>query len=66
MTRILVTGANVVIHGLDSAAHPLMQVIEYKRRQRDWLINLYNPLLGDYPGRLQRLEHPFVTSRIVD
>ena len=52
-------------HGLDSAAYLFTEVIEYVYERRESLINLYHPLLGDYPNRLPLLQHPLVNNRIV-
>lgn len=53
-------------HGLDSAAYLFTAVIDYIYGRRDSLINLYHPLLGEYPRRLPRVEHPLVNNKIVD
>jgi hypothetical protein len=53
-------------HGLDSAAHLFSEVIEYIQGRRDTLINMYHPLLGEYPKRLPKIIHPLVNNRIAD
>ena len=53
-------------HGMDSAVHLFEAVIDLASGRRDSLINLYHPLLGDYPRRKPRVEHPLVNNRIVD
>ncbi|MBI2747513.1 MAG: aminotransferase [Burkholderiales bacterium] len=53
-------------HDLDSAAFLFEEVIEYVYGRRSSLINLYHPLLGEYPRRRPRIEHPLVNNRIVD
>ena len=52
--------------GLDSAQYLFGEVIEFLYGRRDSLINLYHPLLGDYPKRKPIVEHPLVNNRIVD
>lgn len=53
-------------HGMDSAVHLFEAVIDLAYGRRDSLINLYHPLLGDYPRRKPRVEHPLVNNRIID
>jgi len=53
-------------HGVDSAVHLFEAVIDLAYGRRDSLINLYHPLLGDYPHRKPKVEHPLVNNRIVD
>ncbi len=53
-------------HGLDSAQYLFKNVIDYVYGKKDSLINLYHPLLGEYPNRLPKIEHPLVNNRIVD
>jgi hypothetical protein len=53
-------------HGLDSAAYLFKSVIELANGERGSLINLYHPLLGEYPQRLPRIKHTLVNNRIVD
>lgn len=53
-------------HDLDSAAYLFKAVIDYVYGRRESLINLYHPLLGEYPRHLPRVEHPLVNNRIVD
>ena len=53
-------------HGLDSAQYLFTNVIDYIYGNKDSLINLYHPLLGEYPNRLPKIEHPLVNNRIVD
>jgi hypothetical protein len=53
-------------HGLDSAQYLFTSVIDYAYGRRDSLINLYHPLLGEYPNRSPKIEHPLVNNRIVD
>lgn len=52
-------------HGLDSAAYLFEAVIDYVYGRRESLINLYHPLLGEYPRRLPTVEHPLANNRIV-
>ncbi|MDB2497676.1 aminotransferase [Alphaproteobacteria bacterium] len=53
-------------HGLDSAVHLFSEVVECIYGRRDTLINMYHPLLGEYPKRLPKISHPLVNNRIVD
>lgn len=53
-------------HGLDSAVHLFEAVIDHVYGRRQSLADLYHPLLGEYPRRLPRVEHPLVNNRIVD
>lgn len=52
--------------GLDSAQYLFGEVIEYLYGRRESLINLYHPLLGEYPNRKPKIDHPLVNNRIVD
>jgi hypothetical protein len=52
-------------HGLDSAQYLFTNVIDYVYGRRESLINLYHPLLGEYPNRSPKIEHPLVNNRIV-
>lgn len=53
-------------HGLDSAQYLFGEVIDYLYGHRESLINLYHPLLGEYPKHKPRVEHPLVYNHIVD
>jgi len=53
-------------HGLDSAQYLFSNVIDYVYGRKESLINLYHPLLGEYPNRLPKIQHPLVNNRIVD
>ena len=53
-------------HGLDSAQYLFSNVIDYVYGRKGSLINLYHPLLGEYPNRLPKIENPLVNNRIVD
>ena len=53
-------------HGLDSAVYLFTEVIEYLLGRRESLINLYHPLIGDYPRRAPRIDHPLQNNRIPD
>lgn len=53
-------------HGLDSAQYLFSNVIEYVYGRKESLINLYHPLLGEYPNRSPKIQHPLVNNRIVD
>jgi glycosyltransferase involved in cell wall biosynthesis len=51
-------------HGLDSARFLFENVIDYIHGRKESLINLYHPLLGEYPNRSPRIVHPLVNNRI--
>jgi hypothetical protein len=53
-------------HGFDSAQYLFSNVIDYVYGKKDSLINLYHPLLGEYPNRSPKIQHPLVNNRIVD
>ena len=53
-------------HGLDSAQYLFGNVIDYVYGRCDSLINLYHPLLGEYPNRSTKIEHPLIKSRIIN
>lgn len=53
-------------HGLDSAQYLFTNVIDYVYGKKDSLINLYHPLLGAYPNRSPKINHPLMNNRIVD
>jgi glycosyltransferase involved in cell wall biosynthesis len=53
-------------HGLDSAQYLFTNVIEYVYGRKESLINLYHPILGEYPNRSPKIQHPLLNSRIVD
>jgi len=53
-------------HGLDSAQFLFMNVIEYLYGKRDSLINLYHPLLGEYPNRSPKIVHPLINNQVAN
>jgi glycosyltransferase involved in cell wall biosynthesis len=53
-------------HGLDSARFVFGEIIEFLQGNRESLINLFHPLLGEYPNRSPKIVHPLVKNRIVD
>ena len=53
-------------HGLDSAQYLFKNVIDYLYGRKETLINLYHPVLGEYPNRSPKIEHPLVNNKIVD
>ncbi|MFQ4139205.1 glycosyltransferase [Nodosilinea sp. PGN35] len=53
-------------HGLDSAQYLFTNVIDYVYGRKESLINLYHPLLGEYPKRKPPVLHPLINNRIVD
>jgi hypothetical protein len=52
--------------GFESAQYLFGEMVEYLYGRRDSLINLYHPLLGEYPKRKPRVRHPLVKNQIVD
>ena len=53
-------------HGLDSAQYLFENVFDYIYGKKDSIINLYHPILGEYPNRSPKVKHPLVNNRIVD
>ena len=53
-------------HGYDSSHYLFSNVIDYIYGRKESIINLYHPILGDYPNRSPKIEHPLVKNRIVD
>lgn len=53
-------------HGLDSAQYLFENVFDYIYGKKDSIINLYHPILGEYPNRIPRIKHPLVQNRIFD
>ena len=53
-------------HGYDSAHYLFSNVIDYIYGKKESIINLYHPILGDYPNRSPKIDHPLVKNRIVD
>jgi glycosyltransferase involved in cell wall biosynthesis len=53
-------------HGLDSAQYLFTNVIDYLYGRKESLINLYHPILGEYPNRSPKIQHPLVNNKIVD
>ena len=41
-------------------------VLDYVFGRKDTLLDLYHPILGEYPNRSPKIQHPLVNSRIVD
>jgi glycosyltransferase involved in cell wall biosynthesis len=53
-------------HGFDSAQYLFTKTIDHVYERGSSLMNLYHPLLGEYPRRSPKIEHPLVNNRIVD
>jgi glycosyltransferase involved in cell wall biosynthesis len=53
-------------HGLDSSQYLFTNVIDYLYGRKDSLINLYHPLLGEYPNRSPKIQHPLFNNRIIN
>ena len=51
-------------HGEDSARYLFSNVIDYVYGRKESLINLYHPLLGEYPNRSPKIQHPLVNNKI--
>jgi hypothetical protein len=52
-------------HGLDSAQHLFINIIDFIYGRISHLNNLYHPLLGEYPNRRPKIQHPLVNNRLV-
>lgn len=52
-------------HGMDSAVYLFEAILDRAFGRRQTLIDLYHPLLAEYPRRLQRVEHPLINNRII-
>jgi hypothetical protein len=53
-------------HGYMQAQHLFTSVLGYLDGQDINLLNLYHPILGEYPNSSARIEHPLFNNRIVD
>lgn len=53
-------------HDLDSAAYLFEAVVDYVHKRRESLINLYHPILGEYPNRSAKIVSPLLNNKIVD
>jgi len=53
-------------HGFRSAQHLFHSVLQHLDGNNVNLLNLYHPLLGEYPASSPRIQHPLVNNRIVD
>ncbi|MFN3998510.1 hypothetical protein [Algoriphagus sp.] len=51
-------------HGLDSCQYVFGEIIAKLKGERDSLINLFHPLLGEYPKRSPKISHPLKNNRI--
>lgn len=54
----------VKYHGLDSSRYLFRHVVDYVTGQRDTIMNLYHPLLGEYPRRSAAVVSPLVRGRV--
>lgn len=50
--------------GYDSAVHLFGNVLDYVYGRRESLMNLYHPLLGEYPNRSPKVRHPLRNNRL--
>jgi hypothetical protein len=53
-------------HGFDSAHYLFSNVIDFMYGRKDSIINLYHPLLGEYPNRSPKIQHSLINNRIID
>ena len=53
-------------HGYDSGEFFFSNLFDYINGKRESIINLYHPILGEYPNRSPKIKHPLVNNRIVD
>lgn len=53
-------------HGLDSCQFVFEEIIAFLKGERESLINLFHPLLGEYPNRFPKISHPLQNNRIKD
>jgi len=51
-------------HGLDSAQYLFEHVIDYIYGRKESLINLYHPILAEYPNRSPKIDHSLVKNKI--
>ena len=51
-------------HGYDSAQYLFTNLIDYVYGRKESLINLYHPILGEYPNRSPKIQHPLINNRI--
>jgi hypothetical protein len=53
-------------HGIDSCQFVFEEIIAKLKGERESLINLFHPLLGDYPNRTPKIVHPLKNNLISD
>lgn len=53
-------------HGMDSCQFVFGEIIGKLKGERESLINLFHPLLGEYPKRSPKITHPLKKNRIQD
>jgi hypothetical protein len=53
-------------HGYNSAQYLFTNVMDYVYGRKESLINIYHPLVGEYPNRSPKIQHPLVSNRIID
>lgn len=51
-------------YGYDSAQYLFGEIIHYLYGRRERLIDLYHPLLSDYPNRAAKVVHPLINGRL--
>jgi hypothetical protein len=52
-------------HGYNSAQFLFTNVIDYVYGRKESLVDIYHPLLGEYPNRAPKIQHPLDNNRIV-
>lgn len=53
-------------HDYESSQYLFCNVLKYVYGEVESIINLYHPLLGEYPRRKPKIVHPLLNNRIVD
>ncbi len=53
-------------HSNEAGQFLFREVIEYSYGRRKSLINMYHPLLGEYPKKKPYIDHPLINNHIVD
>ena len=53
-------------HSLDSAQYLYGEIIKYLRGEKDTLMTLYHPLLGEYKANEKLVDHPLTNNHIAE
>jgi glycosyltransferase involved in cell wall biosynthesis len=51
-------------HGIDSAKYLFENVLDFIYGRSKSIINLYHPLIGEYPKRKPKIEHPLIKNKL--